>query len=154
MSKQSNKSKQKKLQKASAGASGKTTVRVIHGDDRAEEQPKATTKVVKTEDKKTIKADKKAAKAVAKAEKKANKKPMSKPVRVVTWPFRMIAKPFIALGRYIHDSWLELRQVRWPNRKATWQMVFAIAVYVAILIVVITLLDAFFTFIFNTVLGQ
>ncbi|MGF2565469.1 preprotein translocase subunit SecE, partial [Ralstonia pseudosolanacearum] len=41
----------------------------------------------------------------------------------------MLFVPFVALGRYLKNSWLELRQVRWPSRKATWKMVLAIFVY-------------------------
>lgn len=82
----------------------------------------------------------------AKKTKKA-KKPMPKPIRVLTAPFR-------AIGRYFKNSWIELRQVRWPNRKATWKMVLAVFVYTALLITIITLLDVFFTWIFNLILGK
>lgn len=81
------------------------------------------------------------------------KKPMPTWLKVITWPFRMIAKPFIALGRYLRDSWLEIRQVRWPSRGATWKMVLAVLIYAAIFMVFIMLLDALFTFIFNNLLG-
>ena len=74
--------------------------------------------------------------------KKENKKPMSAPVRFITWPFR-----------YIHESWLELRQVRWPSRKAAWKMVLAVIIYTALFIGFIMLLDALFTLIFNQLLS-
>lgn len=74
--------------------------------------------------------------------KKPHKKPMSAPVRFITWPFR-----------YIHESWLELRQVRWPSRGATWKMVLAVILYTALFITIIMLLDALFTFIFNQLLS-
>ncbi len=74
---------------------------------------------------------------------KQPKKPMGKFRRVITAPFR-----------YIHSSWLELRQVRWPSRKSTWAMVLAVLVYTAIFIGFIVLIDALFTLIFNNVLGQ
>ena len=88
--------------------------------------------------------DKKAKKLAKKAEKAAQKpkKPMSAPVRFITWPFR-----------YIHESWVELRQVRWPSRKAAWKMVLAVIIYTAILITVIMLLDALFTLLFNQLLA-
>ena len=54
--------------------------------------------------------------------------------------------------RYLRDSWHEIRQVRWPNRKATWKMVLAIFVYSALFIGLIMLLDVFFTWLFNTIL--
>lgn len=80
------------------------------------------------------------------------KKPLPKWLAVITWPFRMLAKPFIALGRYIHHAWLEVRQVRWPNRKATWQMVLAIFAYTAIFIIFIMLLDALFKWLFSSII--
>lgn len=64
----------------------------------------------------------------------------------------ILARPFVALGRYLRNSWRELRQVRWPNRKATWKMTLAVLVYCAIFIVFIMLLDALFTFIFDLLL--
>lgn len=81
---------------------------------------------------------KKAAKPAAKPE----KKPMGKFKRFITWPFR-----------YIHESWLELRQVRWPSRGAAWKMVLAVLVYTALFVVIIMLLDALFTLIFSQILS-
>lgn len=66
----------------------------------------------------------------------------------------ILARPFVALGRYLRDSWNELRQVRWPNRKNTWKMTIAVLVYCAIFIVFIVLLDTFFTFVFNLLLTK
>ena len=104
---------------------------------------------------KNLKAAKQATdKPSAKQAKDKSKKPMSKPVAIITWPFRMIAKPFIALGRYIKESWHEIRQVRWPNRKTTWKMTGAILAYSALVMAFILLLDALFTFIFNNILGS
>lgn len=106
----------------------------------------------KSKAKPEVKTTKKTSKKVTK-QPKSPKKPMSKPVAIITWPFRTIAKPFIALGRYIKASWHEIRQVRWPNRKATWKMTGAILVYAALIMIIILLLDALFTFIFNNILG-
>ena len=92
-----------------------------------------------------IRAKTKAAKAKAKATKSATPE---KPLKQVF----ILARPFVALGRYLRDSWRELRQVRWPNRKATWKMTLAVLVYCAIFIVFIMLLDALFTFIFDLLL--
>lgn len=61
---------------------------------------------------------------------------------------RVLTAPF----RYLRDSWREIRQVRWPNRKATWKMVFAIFIYSALFIALIMLLDVFFTWLFNLIL--
>lgn len=67
-------------------------------------------------------------------------------------PFILI-RPFVAFGHYVHDSWLEIRQVRWPSRKSTWKMVAAIFIYTGLFIAIIMLLDALFTWIFGLILG-
>ena len=113
---------------------------------------------IKAKDPRKPKEEKKAEKTLAKVEKKAKKaekvkKPMPKWLKIITWPFRMIAKPFIAFGRYLRDSWREIRQVRWPNRKTTWKMVLAVFIYSALLITIIMLLDALFTWLFNIILN-
>lgn len=72
-----------------------------------------------------------------------------KPLREVF----ILVRPFVAIGRYLRDSWREIRQVRWPNRKATWKMTLAVLIYCAIFFAFILLLDTFFTFIFNLLLG-
>lgn len=130
--------------------SAEVEVEVAEATKKPAEAPAADKKA----DEKRAKDSKKAEKKAKKALKKANKKPMPKALRIITWPFRMLAKPFIALGRYIKASWNELRQVRWPSRGATWKMVFAILIYAAFFITLIMLLDALFTFIFNNILGS
>ena len=84
----------------------------------------------------------------AKAKIKTKANTPEKPLKQVF----ILARPFVALGRYLRNSWRELRQVRWPNRKATWKMTLAVLVYCAIFIVFIMLLDALFTFIFDLLL--
>lgn len=81
--------------------------------------------------------------------KKHQDKAPEKPLKSVF----ILARPFVAIGRYLRDSWRELRQVRWPNRAATWKMTLAVLIYCAIFIVFIVLLDTFFTFIFKTIFG-
>ena len=68
-----------------------------------------------------------------------------KPIKEV----KLVARPFVALGRYIRDSWQELRLVRWPDRKATWKMTLAVLVYCAIMMIFVLLLDTLFTYLFN-----
>lgn len=43
-------------------------------------------------------------------------------------PF-ILFRPFVALGRYIRDSWRELRKVEWPSRRATWKMTLGVIVF-------------------------
>ncbi len=85
-----------------------------------------------------------------KPEKKVEKKVEKKPEKKVFILFR----PFIAFFRYLKGSWQEIRQVRWPSRKATWKMVLAVLVYTAIFVIIISLLDLFFSWLFNLILGN
>jgi preprotein translocase SecE subunit len=112
-------------------------------EDKSEE-PTITRKKVVIKDKKESKAEKKALKAEKKAE-KAKAREGKKAF--------ILFRPFCAFGRYLRDSWRELRQVRWPNRKATWKMVLAVVIYTAIFVVIIVLLDMLFSFIFKQILG-
>lgn len=135
-------------------------------------KPKAKTNITKITAKpreKSAKDAKNTAKTTASAvdatkttAQKPAKPPKSQPVRKVKGPkiekplreIFILARPFVALGRYLRDSWREIRQVRWPNRKATWKMTVAVLVYCAIFVAFITLLDTFFTFIFKLLLGN
>lgn len=49
---------------------------------------------------------------------------------------------------YFKGAWTELKQVRWPNRKATWGLTLAVILFSAFFMGLVTLLDAFFQFIF------
>ena len=110
------------------------------------DEPKITRKKVVVKDKKSEKAKrtaiKKAERAISETDKKSDKKPF------------ILFRPFVALFNYIRDSWRELRQVRWPNRKTTWKMVLAVIVYTALFVAIISLLDLFFTWLFNIILGK
>ncbi len=105
-------------------------------------EPPITRKKVVLKDKKTEKAAKKQVKEKAKA-KKAEKE--GKKVFI-------LFRPFVALARYLRDSWREIRQVRWPNRKATWKMVLAVLAYTALFVIIISLLDMFFTWLFSLII--
>ncbi len=112
-----------------------------HREAEAKEEPSIVRKKVVIKDKKADKANKKAEKKEEKA-KKANsgKKHF------------ILFRPFCAIGRYFKESWQEIRQVRWPNRKATWKMVLAVVIYAAIFVAILLLLDLLFSFIFNNIL--
>ena len=108
-------------------------------------EPAITRKKVVVKDKKTEKTKLSKAKKLEKtavSEKTNEKKPF------------ILIRPIVYLGRYLRDSWRELRQVRWPNRKATWKMVLAVFVYTAIFVIFISLLDLFFTWLFSLILGN
>ena len=108
------------------------------------DEPPIVRKSVKIQDKKSEKQAKKANKAKKKAQKKAGKDTGKKPF--------ILFRPFVALGRYFKESWHEIRQVRWPNRKATWKMVLAVLVYTALFMAIISLLDLFFTWLFSLII--
>jgi preprotein translocase SecE subunit len=124
-----------------------TRIKASDGPRKPEvqDEPTITRKKVVVQDKKSEKAKLKEQKKAKKAEKKSQKS--GKKVFI-------LFRPFVALGRYLRDSWKEIRQVRWPNRKATWKMVFAVFVYTALFMVIILLLDLFFRFIFGLILGN
>jgi preprotein translocase SecE subunit len=61
--------------------------------------------------------------------------------------------PFRAIGAYFAGAWYELRQVRWPNRKATWSLTMAMLVFTGFFVVLILLLDALFKYLFEIILG-
>jgi len=111
-----------------------------------EEQAPILRKKVIVKDKKSEKANKKEAKEAKKAEKKA-KKSENNGKKVF-----ILFRPFVAFFRYLKDSWREIRQVRWPNRKATWKMVIAVLVYTALFVLIITLLDLFFRWLFSLII--
>ena len=61
--------------------------------------------------------------------------------------------PLKAIGGYFAGAWYELKQVRWPNRKATWSLTLAVIVFTAFFAVLILLLDALFKYLFQLILG-
>lgn len=115
--------------------------------EKQEDEPTITRKKVVVKDKKIAKQkQKEARKAEKKALKGADEKNGKKPF--------ILFRPFVYLWRYLRDSWREIRQVRWPSRKATWKMVLAVVIYTALFMVIITLLDLFFSWLFNLILGK
>ena len=92
------------------------------------------------------------AKVPEKAPEKSKKPEKTKPKKEKTKKPFILFRPFVAFGRYLRDSWRELRQVRWPNRKVTWKMVLAVFVYTAIFIVFLVALDLLFDWLFNLIL--
>lgn len=61
---------------------------------------------------------------------------------------------FKAIGGYFKGAWVELRQVRWPNRRATWSLTGAVLIYSAFFVVLVLLLDAGFKYLFELILGK
>ena len=109
---------------------------------------KVTVKAKNSENKKVKAKAAEKAKKIEKAEKKAAKKTEESDKKVF-----ILFRPFVAFGRYIRDSFREIRQVRWPDRKATWKMTISVIVFVLLMAGFIMLLDALFAFLFNNLLG-
>ena len=125
-----------------------TRIKASDGPRKEEksDEPTITRKKVVVKDKKTEKIKRKKDKADKKKFSEPGKKEEKK-------PFFLFA-PFVYLWRYLRDSWRELRQVRWPNRKMTWKMVLAVIIYSAFFMVFISLLDLFFSWLFGLILGN
>jgi len=54
------------------------------------------------------------------------------------------ARPFRSIGGYFKGAWQELKQVRWPNRRATWSLTLAVILFSAFFAVLILGLDTLF----------
>lgn len=53
---------------------------------------------------------------------------------------------------YLKGAWEELKQVRWPTRKMTWELTIAVLGFSGLFVVFILLLDALFKYLFNLIL--
>lgn len=79
-------------------------------------------------------------KHVAKQVAKPGKSPKRVTDHVDSEPLAIV-KPFIAMGHYFRDSWHELRQVQWPNRRATWKMTLGVVIFCAIVGAIVLVAD-------------
>jgi preprotein translocase subunit SecE len=94
-------------------------------------------------------------KTVAKTEKVEKAKKVEKPAKVKkTRSAKGVTKPFRATGGYFKGAWQELRQVRWPTRRATWSMTGAVLIYTLFFVIIILLLDAGYKYLFELILGK
>ena len=128
---------QKKQASASSKKETNKVTRISASDDAAPKTKKSSTAAVKNEAIAKDTKDSKAAKAtVSKKTEAKDKRP-----------------PIVAIGQYFAGAWKELRQVRWPNRRTTWALTFAVLAFTAFFIVIIILLDYGFQWLFQRVLG-
>lgn len=125
--------------------------RIKAGDSDAKTADDAQTPILR---KKVVVKDKKQDKIKAKETRKAAKEAKLKEEPKDKKKVFILFRPFVAFFRYLRDAWREIRQVRWPNRKATWKMVLAVLIYTALFVILISLLDLFFTWLFNLILGN
>lgn len=63
-------------------------------------------------------------------------------------------KFLLAIGGYFKGAWVELRQVHWPTRRATWSLTGAVLLYSAFFVLLVLLLDALFKYLFELILGK
>lgn len=78
-------------------------------------------------------------------DKQKTKRSMPKFLLIITAPFR-------AFGRYVIGSWKELRQVFWPNRRATWSLTLAVILFTLFFTLLIVGLDTAFQELFKRIL--
>lgn len=98
---------------------------------KAKDMPTTTTKTVKQ-------------KQVSKAS-KGPKQPKT--------PKNRFVKTLFAIGGYFKGAWFELRQVRWPTRRATWGLTLAVILFSAFFVVIILLLDLLFKYLFELIIS-
>ena len=102
----------------------KVTTRVVESGDTVVPKKQKT-------DKKSVKVAPKEAQISKKENKKSAKKSKKKKIG------------------YFKGAWIELKQVRWPDRKSTWGMTFAVVLFTLFFVVLILLLDAGFKYLFE-----
>lgn len=82
----------------------------------------------------------------------------SEPAKKVARPKDAVIKseerrnPFAAFIGYFVGAWKELRQVRWPNRRATWSLTLAVLAFSGFFVAFILILDAIFKYLFELLL--
>ena len=84
--------------------------------------------------------------------KTASKKTATKVNRVVKLPRVKVPGFLRKFGGYFKGAWQEIRQVRWPNRKATWSLTAAVLAFTAFWGLVVLGLDLLFQMMLNRVI--
>ena len=82
---------------------------------------------------------------------KAVRSTVKKTVKTEKKP-RRERKPIGGFFGYFIGAWKELREVRWPNRRATWGLTLAVLAFSGFFVAFILILDAFFKYIFELIL--
>lgn len=95
--------------------------------------------------------DKPIAKPITKKKDTATSKPQKK-VTATPKEEAPTKNPFKAFSRYLKGAWYELKQVRWPNRTATWSLTLAVLVFTVFFVVLVILLDTGFNWLFEQIL--
>ncbi|UTX51004.1 preprotein translocase subunit SecE [Candidatus Saccharibacteria bacterium TM7i] len=87
---------------------------------------------------------------VSRKEKRAAKKMQIEKPYSKHWYVRF----FQRIGRYFKGSWVELKQVRWPTRKATWSLTVAVVIFSGFFVGLIMLLDLGFNALFELIISK
>ena len=64
-----------------------------------------------------------------------------------------LLRALFGIGGYFKGAWVELRQVRWPTRRATWGLTLAVILFSLFFVIVILLLDILFKYLFELLLS-
>lgn len=115
------------------------------GDD-SDKQAKKVTRITAAQPSAKSKKAKTAKTAKSKPAKKAAPAGAIEPI---DGPKKGIFQRFIG---YFRGAWYELRQVRWPNRRATWAFTAAVILFSLFFVVYILVLDAGFKYLFEQLL--
>lgn len=83
---------------------------------------------------------------------KKAKKPSPKAVKVRREQTNPFLKTLFSIGGYFKGAWVELRQVRWPSRSATWGLTLAVILFSVFFVIIILLLDILFKYLFEIIL--
>lgn len=75
-----------------------------------------------------------------KTQKTKSSKKQKKERNIPKW-LMVLSTPFRAIGRYVVGAAEELKQTRWPNRKATWGLTVAVLIFTAFFATLILLVD-------------
>lgn len=132
--------------------SSKTKVTRIKATDTS---AKAKTKSTATAKKPAAKVSKPAAinRPPKKDNKLATKDESTKSKQVKATDSSAKKSPLKAFLGYFAGAWYELKQVRWPNRRATWSLTLAILVFTGFFAGLILLLDTIFQRLFELLIG-
>lgn len=104
----------------------------------------------------TAKDDSPKAAAPAKVSKKTAKTPATKKPKTaepITPQSGRKKNVFARIGGYFKGAWVELKQVRWPTRKATWGLTLAVLIFSAFFLGFILLLDFLFQELFQLIIA-
>jgi len=85
--------------------------------------------------------------------KNAPKKTKKSVPKEVKEPTNWFTKALAGIGGYFKGAWVELKQVRWPSRKATWGLTLAVLIFSGVLLALIVSLDLLFKYLFEIILS-